>query len=199
MSAGMRTKLLFKAGFAPVQHLHARKHETAAGDQSDPSCPFCTCSDETAAHFALECPQFCSRIPAHAPATVAEYRTAMREALGEQVGEHAFAEWDALQADEKLAALLNDHRWGKAATGVDYIAQQLPVRYSAGKGGPPSNHPLHTSRRHCRCEGPWQSLLRLVHQALFIYYLCCTVQWPGSVGSGVVDSRRRALHRFATI
>jgi hypothetical protein len=111
MSAGMRTKLLFKAGFAPVQHLHARKHETAAGDQSDPSCPFCTCSDETAAHFALECPQF------------TEYRTAMREALGEQVGEHAFAEWDALQADEKLAALLNDHRWGKAATGVDYIAQ----------------------------------------------------------------------------
>ncbi len=38
-------------------------------------------------------------------------------------------------------------------------------------GGPPSNHPLHTSRRHCRCEGPWQYLLRLVHQVLFIY-LC---------------------------
>jgi hypothetical protein len=38
----------------------------------------------------------------------------MREALSEQVGEHAFAELDALQAiqaDEKLAALLiNDHR-----------------------------------------------------------------------------------------
>jgi hypothetical protein len=48
----------------------------------------------------------------------------MREALSEQVGEHAFASWDALQADEKLEALLNDHRWGKAATGVDYIAQQ---------------------------------------------------------------------------
>jgi hypothetical protein len=30
-------------------------------------------------------------------------------------------------------------------------------------------------------------------------YLCCTVQWPGSVGSGVVDSRCRALHRFAAI
>ncbi len=43
--------------------------------------------------------------------------------LSEQVGEHAFAEWDALQADDKLAALLNDHRWGKAATGVDYISQ----------------------------------------------------------------------------
>jgi hypothetical protein len=59
MSAGRQTKLLFKAGFAPVRHLHARKHKTeAAGGQSDPSCPFCTCRDETAAHFALECPQF---------------------------------------------------------------------------------------------------------------------------------------------
>jgi hypothetical protein len=50
----------------------------------------------------------------------------MREALSDQVGEHAFAEWDALPADEKLAALylLNDHRWGKEATGVDYITQQ---------------------------------------------------------------------------
>jgi hypothetical protein len=111
MSAGMRTtKLLFKAGFAQVHHLHARKH-ACTRLQSDPSCPFCTCRDETAAHFSLECPQF------------TEYRTAMREALSEQVGEHAFTEWDALQADEKLTALLNDHRWGKAATGVDYIAK----------------------------------------------------------------------------
>jgi hypothetical protein len=57
--------------------------------------------------LALECPQF------------TEWRKAMREALRDQVGEHsehAFAEWDALPADEKLAALLNDHGWGKAAT-----------------------------------------------------------------------------------
>ncbi len=147
-------KKLFKAGFAPVQHLHARKYKTeAAGGQSDPSCPFCTCRDETAAHSALECPQ------------LTEWQQAMREALSEHVGRQPFAEWDGLPADDKLAALLNDNRWGKATAGVDYTAQHY-LRYSAGKGGPPSDHPLHTSRRHCRCEGPWQYMLRLVHQVL---------------------------------
>ncbi len=44
----------------------------------------------------------------------------MRAALRDHVGEHA---WDALPDDEQLAALLSDHQWGNAATGVDYIAQ----------------------------------------------------------------------------
>jgi hypothetical protein len=40
MSAGMQTKLMFKAGFAPVRHLHSRKYKNEAGGQSDQSCPF---------------------------------------------------------------------------------------------------------------------------------------------------------------
>jgi hypothetical protein len=111
MTAGMRAKLLFKTGFAPVQHLHARKYATAADGAPGTSCPFCPCEDETAAHFALTCPQF------------AAWCTAMRAALRDHVGEHAFAAWDALPDDEQLAALLSDHQWGNAATGVDYIAQ----------------------------------------------------------------------------
>ena len=111
MTAGMRAKLLFKTGFAPVQHLHARKYATAADGAPGASCPFCPCADETAAHFALTCPQF------------AAWCTAMRAALRDHVGEHAFAAWDALPDDEQLAALLSDHQWGNAATGVDYIAQ----------------------------------------------------------------------------
>ena len=111
MTTGMQTKLLFKTGFAPVRHMQARKCRNAADGTLDASCPFCNCQDETAAHFALECPQF------------AEWCTAMRAALSEHVGARAFTEWDALPADEKLAALLNDHQWGNAATGVNYIAQ----------------------------------------------------------------------------
>jgi hypothetical protein len=79
MTAGMRAnKLLFKTGFAPVQHLHARKYATAADGAPGASCPFCPCEDETAAHFALRCPQF------------AKWCTAMRAALRDHVGEHAF-------------------------------------------------------------------------------------------------------------
>jgi hypothetical protein len=77
----------------------------------------------------------------------------------------------------------------------------LPVRYSAGKGGPPSNHPLHTSRRHCRCEGPWQCLLRLVHQVffyiLFFSRLAC-ITAPATtfklVHSTHVDGRYGVMH-----
>jgi hypothetical protein len=34
----------------------------------------------------------------------------MREVLSEQVGGQTFAKWDALPADDNLAALLNDNR-----------------------------------------------------------------------------------------
>ncbi len=112
MTTAMRTKLLFKTGFAPVQHLHARKYKNAVDGAPGASCPFCPCADETAAHFALRCPQF------------AKWCTAMQAALHEHVGDPAFPEWDALPDDAKLAALLDDHQWGSKATGVDHIAQR---------------------------------------------------------------------------
>jgi hypothetical protein len=70
----------------------------------------------------------------------------MQAALRDHVGEHAFAEWDALPDDEKLAALLNDHnqvRQRSDRSGLNCTT--LLVRHSAGKGGPPSDLPLHTS------------------------------------------------------
>jgi hypothetical protein len=143
MTTGMQTKLLFKAGFAPVRHMQARKCRSAADGPPDASCPFCTCQDETASHFALECPQF------------AEWCADKHAGLSEDVDERAFAEWDALPADKKLAARLNDHRWGNAATGVDYIAQHyLSDIVQERVARLSSDHPLHTSRRHSMAGCP---------------------------------------------
>ncbi len=44
-------------------------------------------------------------------------------ALREHVGDAAYMAWEAMQPQKQLYALLDDHRWGKQAQGVDYIAQ----------------------------------------------------------------------------
>ncbi len=47
----------------------------------------------------------------------------MRSALREHVGDAAFVTWEAMPPQQQLYALLDDHRCGKQAPGVDYIVQ----------------------------------------------------------------------------
>jgi hypothetical protein len=57
MHRGAQLKMLYRAGFAPVDHTASKKHKT-----SRPACVFCGgCDDETATHFSLECPAFNSQ------------------------------------------------------------------------------------------------------------------------------------------
>ena len=119
MRAGMKAKLLFKAGFAPVQHLCARKcrdvtHDTdTATDDNSATCPICQCVDETAEHFALECPQF------------AQLCSDMKQTLCVEVGNAKYSHWSSLPDNQqKLYTLLDDQHWGAHANAVDHIAQQ---------------------------------------------------------------------------
>ena len=111
LTRSMQNKLLFRTGFAPVGHLQARKVGSADANGRDASCAFCACVDETAEHFVLQCPAF------------ERWRAAMRSALRDHVGDAAYTAWEALTPQQQLHALLDDHRWGKQAPGVDYIAQ----------------------------------------------------------------------------
>ncbi len=49
-------------------------------------------------------------------------RSALR-CVSTHVGDAAYMAWEAMQPQKQLYALLDDHRWGKQAQGVDYIAQ----------------------------------------------------------------------------
>jgi hypothetical protein len=111
MSRDMRHKLLFRVGMAPVGHLHARKVSSTDAPDHDASCAFCTCEDETAEHFVLQCPAF------------QRWRSAMIGALREHAGEAAFEAWEAMPPQERLYTLLDDSHWGKQAPGVDHIAK----------------------------------------------------------------------------
>ena len=141
MYHGTRTKLLFRAGFAPVAHMAGKKRNGSS------RCPFCECADETAAHFALQCNQFTAE------------REDMLTTLAEMVGPSKFAEWQTLPLQEQLAMLLGDRFWGDKAVSVDGIVQmylssivraraaQLPKAQSSTPAADPAGARAHGS--HC--------------------------------------------------
>ena len=100
LTDSMRTKLMFTAGFAPVNHMLAKqgtqpqdtgRSRTTAGQD----CPFCPCSDETQEHFVLECPAFDN------------LRQPALQALELIVGADNFQKWQCLTAAQRLHRLLN--------------------------------------------------------------------------------------------
>jgi hypothetical protein len=119
MTRSMRTKILFKAGFEPANHMMAKTSPNSMMTDHQPStrtdpqaCPFCECPDETQEHCALECPAF-EIIRQHTMAT-----------LSQIIGPNNFQEWTRLPIRRSLHILLNDQTWGKArAQDVDRLVQ----------------------------------------------------------------------------
>jgi hypothetical protein len=94
---------------APVAHTTAKRAKTS------PACVFCAdCADETAEHFALECPAF------------QELRQEQLAATRDLVGEPKFGTWSQLPLKARLRALLGTQWWGKhAGTGDEWIQTYL--------------------------------------------------------------------------
>ena len=109
MHRGAQLKLLFRAGFAPVAHTSSKRTKTSS------ACAFCDdCPDETAEHFALECPAF------H------ELRQQLLTATRALVGEPKLRAWSQLPLKTQLRAVLGDQWWGPhAATGDDWVQSYL--------------------------------------------------------------------------
>jgi hypothetical protein len=106
---GAQLKLLFRAGFAPVAHTRSKRTKTNS------ACAFCDdCPDETAEHFALECPAF------H------ELRQQLLTATRTLVGEPKFRAWCQLPLKTQLQAVLGDQWWGAhAKTGDEWVQTYL--------------------------------------------------------------------------
>ena len=103
---GAVTKLLFRAGFAPVAHLEARKRPDA-----DCKCPYCGHPDEDVVHMLLDCHAFNRE------------RDAMLEQLGNTVGAALLDDWWAQPPQAQVQTMLGDHFWGNKATAVDRLVQ----------------------------------------------------------------------------
>ena len=116
LTNSMRNKLMFKAGFAPVNHMLAKRMSNQSTDSEvqalTKECPFCDCPDETQEHFVLQCPAF------H------DLRQTTLHDFQRIVGQAKFRRWECLPPSQKLHLLLNDQHWGKScAHDTDNLVQ----------------------------------------------------------------------------